>query len=155
MAWLIAAGFHEMCHWLAVKICGGDAYRIVVGISGAKMECGPMSNPRRLFCVLSGPIGGMIPVLFSKWIPCTALCCWLLSVYNLLPLAHLDGGRILEILLRTKATVVQNVFLIGVSVSAIYVTFVWGFGVLPMGIVAFLWLKNRNTPCKPGVSKVQ
>lgn len=154
-AWMLAAGFHEVCHWLAVKLCGGDIYRITIGIGGAKMECGPMSNKKRLFAILSGPLGGLLPVLFARWLPRTALCCWLLSMYNLLPLLNLDGGRAIAILIGTKALILQKVFLIMLSIIAVYVSLVLHFKLLPLLIVAIVLIKNRKSPCKPGACKVQ
>ena len=154
-AWLFATGFHEVCHWLAVRLCDGDVYSITVGLGGAKMKCSPMSNKKRLFAVLSGPIGGLFLVLFARWIPRTALCSWLLSVYNLLPLSYLDGGNALKILVGKKAFFLQKIFLILLSIGAVYVSLILHFGILPLGIVVILWLKNRNTPCKQGACKVQ
>lgn len=154
-AWMLAAGFHEACHWLVVKLCGGEIYSITIGIGGAKMECGPMSNAKRLMAVLSGPLGGLLPLLFARWIPRTALCCWLLSMYNLLPLLNLDGGRALEILLGNKAAILQKIFLIALSIGAVYLSLVLHFKLFPLVIIAVLWLKNGKSPCKPGACKVQ
>lgn len=155
VAWVLAAGFHEICHWFAVRLCGGEIHRITIGLGGAKMECSPMSNGKRVFAVLSGPIGGLLPLALARWIPRTALCCWFLSMYNLLPLLHLDGGRVLEILLGARAVIAQKLFLLALSVGAVYASIVLGFGLLPVAIIALLWLKNRKSPCKPGACRVQ
>lgn len=155
LAWILAAGFHEICHLIAVKLSGGAIHSVIIGLSGAKIECSPLSRTKSLIAVLSGPIGGLLPLLFARWIPRTALCCWLLSVYNLLPLLHLDGGRATEIVLGSKAVIVQNIFLIVLSIGALYISFVLHFGFLPLGLIAILWLKNRNTPCKQSACKVQ
>ena len=154
-AWMLAAGFHEVCHWLAVKLCGGEIYSITIGIGGAKMECGPMTNKKRLFAILSGPLGGLLPLFFARWMPRTALCCWLLSMYNLLPLLNLDGGRAVEILLGTKAVILQKIFLIVLSIGAAYLSVVLHFKLLPLVIIGVLWLKNGKSPCKLGSRKVQ
>lgn len=155
LAWLLAAGFHELCHWLAVKMCGGEIYSITIGLGGAKMECSPLPTRKRLFAILCGPIGGLLPLLFARWIPRTALCCWALSAYNLLPLLHLDGGRALEVFLDSKAALVQRIFLILLSAVMLYLSVVLGLGLLPIGVVLILWLKCRNTTCKPGFCKLQ
>lgn len=154
-AWLFATVFHEVCHWFAVKLCGGEIYSLTVGLDGAKMECGPMSNRKNLVSVLCGPFGGLLLVLLGKWMPRVALCSWFLSIYNLLPLLPLDGGRALEILFGQKARVFQRVFLCFLTFGALYALVILRFGFLPLVIVAALWLKNRNSPCKPGVCKVQ
>lgn len=156
-AWLLAVGFHELCHWVAVKLCGGEVYVLTVGIGGANMECSPLSNGKRLFAVLSGPIGGFALVLLGRWFPRTALCSWLLSVYNLLPLLPLDGGRALEILLgqRPAFAFIEKLILILMSMAALYGVIVLHFGVLPLTIMAGLWLKHRKSPCKPRACRVQ
>lgn len=155
LAWGLAAGFHEICHWFAAKLCGGEIRGITVGLGGAKMECSPMPKGKRVLTVLSGPIGGLLPLLFAQWMPRTALCCWFLSMYNMLPLICLDGGKVIEILLGARAVIVQRLFLLVLSLVAVYVATVLDLGLLPMIIAVLLWLKSRNNPCKPGVSKVQ
>lgn len=155
LAWLFAAGFHEICHLIAVKLCGGEICSILIGPNGAKMECGPMSKRNRLFAVLCGPLGGLLLVLFARWIPRIALCSWFLSLFNLLPILQLDGGRALEILLGKKALILQKIFLIVLSALVIYLSVILHLGLFPFGIIAVLWLKSRNNPCKPGGCKVQ
>lgn len=156
LAWLTAVSFHEFCHWVSVKLCGGEIYGLTVGIGGANMECTPLSNGKRLFAVLSGPIGGFALVLLGRWIPRTALCSWLLSVYNLLPMLPLDGGRALEILVgKQAASVIDRIFLIFLSLVALYVAINLHFGILPLAIIGGLWLKHRKSPCKPPICRVQ
>ena len=156
-AWLLAVSFHELCHWAAVKLCGGEIFELAVGIGGAKMECGPLTNGKRLLAVLSGPIGGLALVLLGRWLPRTALCSWLLSIYNLLPLRPLDGGRALEILLgqRPAFAFIEKLILILMSTAALYGAIILHFGLLPLAIMAGLWLKHRKSPCTPHVCRVQ
>ena len=154
-AWLFAVIFHELCHWLAVKMCGGEIYNLSVGFGGAEMKCGPMPNRKRLFTILCGPFGGFLLVLLGKWMTRVALCSWFLSIYNLLPLLPLDGGRAIEILLGSKSRIFQKAFLILLTFGAVYALVILRFGLMPLVIVAALWVKNRNSPCKPGACRVQ
>ena len=155
LAWLLAAAFHEMCHIVAVKFCDGEIQRIIIGLGGTKIECSALNRSKSLLAVLSGPLGGLLPLLFARWIPRTAFCCWVLSIYNLLPLLHLDGGRAVEIVLGTKALIIENLFLIFLSIGALYISCILHFGPLPLCVAAFLWLKKRNTPCKRSACKLQ
>ena len=103
LAWLLAICAHEFSHWIAVRICGGKILSLNISVGGAKMDCASLSKGMQLAAILSGPIGGLIPVLFCRWIPRTALCCIVLSIYTLLPLRPLDGGNTLEIILGERS----------------------------------------------------
>lgn len=156
IAWLTALSVHEFCHWAAVKACSGRIYEIMIGIGGVKMRCSTMSNAKQLFCILSGPFGGLLLVLLSRWLPRTALCSWILSMYNLLPFSFLDGGKSLEILFgKGIVTIVERVFLVFLSITALYAAISLEFGFLPLMIIAGLWLKSGKKPCKPRICKVQ
>jgi len=157
ISWLIAVFFHEFCHWLGVKLGGGSVLQLTVGLSGANMESTAMSERQRLLAVLSGPAGGLLLLLLARWFPKIAICSWLLSMYNLLPVLPLDGGRALQILLRRDRVfcTVERVLLFCLTLLAVYSAFFLKFGILPIMIISILWLKNRKSPCKEMICKVQ
>lgn len=156
-AWVVAVAFHECCHYIAVRLCGGQVYKLTIGIGGADMETEPLSEVKRLIAVLSGPMGGFVLLLLGRWVPKVSICSWILSVYNLLPLLPLDGGKALQILLRSDTLyyIVEKVVLLILAILAIYGTVVLHFGLLPMTIITVLWIKNRKSPCKERICKVQ
>ena len=156
-AWLLAMSFHELCHWGAVRLFGGRIYKLTIGMGGAVMESDTLSKGKALFSVLCGPLGGFFLVLLGRWIPRTAVCSWFLSVYNLLPLMPLDGGRLLRLLIGTDKTffLIEKLMLCLLAACAVYVTLCWRLGIFPLIVVGFLWIKNRNSPCKEGICRVQ
>ena len=98
-----------------LRICAG----------GAVMDASPMSTVRELFCVLAGPIGGMLLSLFFRWIPRVAICAVFQSAFNLLPIYPLDGGRavgcILELLpdkYRAAGERTQSILAVGTALMA-------------------------------------
>ena len=93
IAALFAAAFHEICHIIAVWLCCGKIRRIEIGAAGAVIDVSSLSSGKELICALAGPFGGLMLLLFGKWIPMTALCAAFQSAYNLLPIYPLDGGR--------------------------------------------------------------
>lgn len=98
-SWLLAMMVHEFCHCIAVIGCGSDLRKIKLTVFGAEIVADISSAGREMICSLAGPIGGLLLLMFRKLIPITALCAYVHSVYNLLPLAGLDGGRALYSLL--------------------------------------------------------
>ncbi len=157
IAWLVAVIFHELSHCLAVRLCGGSVYQLTVSIGGADMQCSPMTDAKRVIAILSGPIGGLSLLAFYRLYPQLAICTWLLSAYNLLPLLPLDGGRVLQILMGNSIWFhrVQRVLMLILFALAGY-TFLWlRLGPLPLIIVGILFFKYRKTPCKTASCRVQ
>ena len=157
LSWLIAIVFHEFCHWMAVRAFGGSVYQLEIGIGGATMQCSNMNDRSRLFSILCGPFGGGLLVIFSRWMPRIAICSLFLSIYNLIPILPLDGGNALYIILKRKNVFyyTQKFVLLFLSFVAMYCGIFLNLGVLPIAIIASLWIKNLKTPCKEGICLVQ
>lgn len=154
LAALMAGAFHELCHVLAIRLCGGRILGMRIGVGGAVIEMEPMDGFRELVCALAGPLGGLTLMLFARWLPYTAICAGLQSVFNLLPIYPLDGGRALQcgafLLLPPKTaqrflTIVRTGCLCGLLIMGIYGAFVLRLGPLPILIVLLLL---RKIPCK-------
>lgn len=90
-----AAGIHEAGHLLAIRLLGAPTPKIRVGCRGAKIHtC--FSDPWREFlCAAAGPAAGLLLLLAARWFPRIAVCGLVQSIYNLLPVYPLDGGRML------------------------------------------------------------
>ena len=78
-AWLIAVIFHELCHIGAVYISGGKILSVTIGTNGICMDSTPLTEGKRLFSILCGPLGGLFPVVLSRYFPRLAICCWILT----------------------------------------------------------------------------
>lgn len=157
IAWVTAVCFHEYCHFAIVRLCGGHIEKLEMGLGGANMECADLADGSYILSVLAGPVGGFLLVLFGRWLPKLAICSWLLSAYNLLPVLPLDGGRILRMLIKNDKlfVMIERTFLFSVTVLALYGYCAAGLGLLPLTIVAILWIKNRKRPCKGTFCGVQ
>lgn len=165
LKWLFAAvaaaAFHELCHMGAVRLVGGQVSGFRIGERGAVMTVGSMTRGRELFCAMAGPVGGLSLLLAARWLPRTAVCGAFQSLYNLLPLYPLDGGRALrcltELLLPPRysaavCTVVGHLCRIGLLVLGIYGTFVLELGLLPalLAAVVLIQTNSGNITCKVG-----
>ena len=94
-AWT-AALVHELGHLTALWLWDVRIHRVDVNGFGAKIETSPMSAGEELCCALAGPAAGLILWLFRGCFPLIGLCALLQSVFNLIPLYPLDGGRALR-----------------------------------------------------------
>lgn len=96
IAVLLAAFFHELCHCVAILLCGGSIDSVTISGRGAVIETEPMSAFKEGICALVGPLGSFLLLLFAKWMPRTAICGMVHGFYNLMPLFPMDGGRVLR-----------------------------------------------------------
>lgn len=163
---VLAAVFHEYCHYLAIRLCGGQTAGLNAGLLGARLEVRGLSTPQELVCALTGPLGSLSLLLAARWLPRTAICAGLQGLYNLLPVYPLDGGRVVrcfaELCLPPLVAVklcaaLEWVCLIGLLLLGIYGSFVLNLGLLPvlgsisLGVRAF----RGKIPCKPWGNSVQ
>ena len=156
VAWLVSVIFHEICHYLIIRLFGGRVDKLTIGLGGAEMECRTLSKYQSVMAILAGPVGGLLLTLTGRWFPQIALCSGILSVYNILPLSFLDGGRVLLIILGERiGRLVEAVCLCVLTMTALYLSFATDFGILPIGIVIGLWLKKAKSSCKESSFKVQ
>lgn len=153
LAAVFAAGIHEICHIAALYFCGGRVNCITLGGRGAVLETEPMSPGRELICALAGPMGGLILLLFAKWVPRVAVCAGVQSLYNLLPVYPLDGGRAIRCgaeLLFPKwggilCVLLEKCCLFGTVILAVYASFWLKLGLIPILFAVMLLLKGKNT----------
>lgn len=160
---ILAAAVHEACHWGAVKLCGGQVTGLSAGLLGAELSVTGLSVWQELLCALAGPAGGLVLLSLSRFLPRTALCAGLQSLYNLLPIYPLDGGRALRCLCamllpgRAGERVCETVRLlcqIGIGILGIYGTFFLKLGLLPLFLAAILLAKGKS-PCKAASFSLQ
>ena len=143
---LIAAVFHEFCHALAVHLCGGSIEALTVGDRGVVMHADALQPGKRLICILAGPFGSLLLLLFMRWLPRIAFCGLVHAAYNLLPIYPLDGGRVLRCVLPDKLfCIMQAVFLALIWLFAIYLFLFRHLGVFPL-VLAFVIWKSKNSP---------
>lgn len=157
LGWVIAVTFHEICHYVAVKLCGGKVYSLNLNPGGANMQCSTMTGGKAIFCILFGPLGGLLPMLLGGVFPELALCSFLLSAYNLLPILPLDGGRALKIFLGDGKlfSIAQWTALVLLTGILLYFAFLLRFVLLPLAMILSLWLRSGKIPCKDSVYKLQ
>lgn len=93
---MIAAAVHELGHYGAVRLMRGRVSSMSIDTNGAVMNAFGLSPKENLVCLIAGPAAGLLLGLTFQWFPVTAICGIFQSLYNLLPIYPLDGGRILQ-----------------------------------------------------------
>lgn len=159
VAWLLAVIVHEVFHCLAICLCGRDIFGVKIGLHGAQIQTENLSDPEMFLCAVAGPTGGLLLAFFSSTFTELAVCGVLQSMFNLLPLYPLDGGRALHALARmlfpeqfacNLCATVKFVFLTGVMILGVFAAFAWNLGMLPMLFSMLLAVRvwRIKIPCK-------
>ena len=163
--WLLAAlaagAFHELCHYIALRLLGGRAEGFALGPTGAVLRVTGLTSWREALCALAGPLGGLALLPLYRVLPRLALCAAAQSCFNLLPIYPLDGGRALFGLLSAflpEQTAMVWLRRVEIIACCLVLGLCLGFrlGLFPV-FVAFVVLARaflRKIPCKlrlPGV----
>ena len=93
IGWLIAAVVHELGHYVALRCCGYPITSVQVSTMGAKMVTCGLTPKTECICAIAGPLAGGVLVLLLQWFPVLAVCALVQTLFNLLPIYPLDGGR--------------------------------------------------------------
>ena len=163
---MLAVFFHEACHYLAILLCTGKTASVGFYSFAARMPLPQMGRGQELFCALAGPLGGLLLGLLLPVFPRLALCGLIQSLYNLLPVYPLDGGRALRSLLKILLPPIYAdwvcIFLQWLCIGSllilgIYAAAVWKLGLFPLAATGMLIIKslNRKIPCNADVLALQ
>lgn len=91
---------HESGHVLALRLCGVSLRHFRLGMSGAVLDCSALSSAwEEILVALAGSLFGLLWALVLTRLPhphasYAAEVSAVLSLFNLLPVPLLDGGRI-------------------------------------------------------------
>lgn len=96
LCWLIAVIVHELSHLIALHMVGVPVNRICIGLGGAKIDTLPLTVREEVICAAAGPAGGFALAALCFKIPCLEYCALAQSIFNLLPIYPMDGGRIFK-----------------------------------------------------------
>lgn len=152
-----AAAIHELSHLVALYSFGVPVERLDLGIGGASLQTGAMHPGVEILCAGAGPMGGLLLLLFARWMPTLAVCCFVQSVFNLLPIYPLDGGRIMRCILRMafplRVSEIAEKALAVLAVCTIFFLFIpallsmkWGCLPVLLGAIFLVLSKKKKKP---------
>lgn len=159
---VIAALIHELGHFWAIRWCGKKIKNMKVGITGAILVAGNLSPGQELFCALAGPVAGLLTLLLRRWFPRLALFALLQSVFNLLPIYPLDGGRIISCVAtvlhipQLLCKILSGILLTAILILSVYGTFILHLGLSPIFIAVMLLYRavTAKRPCKASLHPI-
>ena len=93
-AMLTAASIHEMGHLLVLRLENVTVERLRIDISGAQISAAPLTMRQEFLCACAGPGAAALLIGLGRVYPELAICAFIQSVYNLIPIMPFDGGRI-------------------------------------------------------------
>jgi len=166
IAWAVATVVHETFHYAMIRICRVPVCSLTVTAHGMRMETAPMPYLTEFFCALAGPVGALMLLLLARWFPEVAACAYVQSLYNLLPLYPLDGGRavrslLLQCLPESTADRASRWFgfciLMAFCCLGFYASCFLKLGPVPLLAAALLFFRHMRVkiPCKDGKQRVQ
>ena len=150
LAATIAAAVHELFHILCLRMFSVSNRKIRVHLCGAVIPVEDIGRGEELICALAGPLGGFLLVLLFPAFPRISICAIVQSLYNLLPIYPLDGGRALDcfcalVLPPTYAAWVCRfimwLFLGATAALAFYLSLIMNLGALPILLCAAIFAK--------------
>ena len=150
-SWFLAVLVHELFHYVAILILKYNISYVCFSLTGVYMGTGDMTTAHELVVSFAGPMGSVLLVLFSKYMPMVSVCALLQSVYNLIPVYPFDGGRILRnliiLILRNKnvdrvVVLVEKVVLSVLVVVSVSITVKYSLGLFPFVLLIPIFLKR-------------
>ena len=96
---MLACAVHELGHYGAIRLLGGDIRQIRLTAVGAEMVMArPLNYWQEGIAALAGPgVNLMLALLLSHWDSCPVFVGLnlVLGCFNMMPVGRLDGGRVL------------------------------------------------------------
>lgn len=131
---IVAIILHELAHLAAIALCGYKIRAVKFTIKGIQIDISAQNKARltsELIISFAGPLVGLLTAwaFFALKLPDFGYVSVILSLFNLLPIAGLDGGKILlEVLIAVSPVYGQSICDV-ISFCTILILMLGGLGI--------------------------
>lgn len=163
-AMLTAASIHEMGHLLVLRLQKVTVEGVQIDISGARILTAFLSPRQELLCACAGPGAAALLIGLGRLYPELAICAFIQSAYNLIPIMPFDGGRIMRCVINSifpqyiaeKVLTGTEILICSCAVFLGVISLLNNLFYLSVIALAFAALTvKRKIACNGGVSAVQ
>lgn len=162
-AMLIAAAVHETGHVFALYQSGIPIEKLTLSLKGARICVKPLTLKQEFFCACAGPGAAAVLIGLGRLYPELAVCAFVQTAYNLIPLMPFDGGRILRCALEAvfsgcceKIMTVTEIIVCGMILLLGIFFLLDQLFLAALVTAAFLLVRvKRKIACKGEISAVQ
>ncbi len=157
VGWFGAVFFHEFCHYIALRAYKVSVFQIKIGIGGVNMQTGEMTVLQEVICALAGPLGSLLLLFLLHVYPYVSLCALAQSLFNLMPIYPMDGGRVITgicvgLIGEKKGILLSNtisgIFLALLFCVSLHLSLHYRLGILPIIISLIIITRVVKIPCK-------
>ncbi len=143
---------HELGHFLVLRGEGLRLRRISLGVFGLEMDYwGELCGVGGAAAIAAGPLFGIFYAALCLFLPfefcrLSGEVSLFLSLFNLLPVMPLDGGRLLELYVGERAIMISRVISLGLAAVGLFLWIYRGwFSLFAMGTwLAWANLNNKT-----------
>ena len=144
-ALLPAVAVHEAGHWLFLRLGGLRLRRMSLGFFGMEMDYrGSLGGAMGALAIVAGPVFGLAysALVFSEneYLRLSGGISLALSIFNLLPVLPLDGGRLVALATGERAEAISRGISLALAAIGAYLWLTQGwFSVFAMGAWLAWW----------------
>lgn len=151
LPFFLAAGFHELGHYIMLCHLKKSPIVLTLSFSGATMDTPVLSYQEEGLAAAAGPIFSfLLATMLPLW-PVMGLYSLVLGLLNLLPVAGLDGARILSAVLhrqyppwkaRSLIKIISAITCLTLCLTTWFLTTKFHLGIWPLILVGIFLTKN-------------
>ena len=163
LAWMAATIIHELGHICCILLLKKEIYSVQFGVFGAQINTETLGIWQEMISAMAGPLSAIFILPFIKKFPIVTMFCILQSIYNLIPVYPMDGGRVVVGVLvyfagRKRAIKIYIIFIMILMLlflaGIVYISIRYSLGLLPLILIVIMIIKIKLT-CKEWLQEVK